>query len=179
MNALQEWQSFYVLVGSAAGALIGLQFVLMALIADLPVAASLGQAAGAFGTPTVVHFSAALVISASLSAPWRALGVPTAFCGAVGVAGAAYVLSTARLLTRQTSYRPDPSDWFFYVALPFAAYAIVAASGLAAALDARDGLFGLGAASLLLLLIGIRNAWDSVTYHVFVHRPSLRKSHRD
>ncbi len=35
MNPLLEWQSFYVLVGSAAGALIGLQFMLMALIAEV------------------------------------------------------------------------------------------------------------------------------------------------
>jgi len=30
-----------------------------------------------------------------------------------------------------------------------------------------EALFGVGAAVLLLLLIGIHNAWDAVTYHVF------------
>ena len=36
MPEFNEWESFYVLVGGAAGALIGLQFVVMTLIADRP-----------------------------------------------------------------------------------------------------------------------------------------------
>ena len=31
---LAQWQNFYVIAGSSAGALTGLQFVVMALIAD-------------------------------------------------------------------------------------------------------------------------------------------------
>jgi hypothetical protein len=31
-------------------------------------------------------------------------------------------------------------------------------------------LFGVGGAALLLLLVGIHNAWDAVTYHVFTRR---------
>jgi hypothetical protein len=34
MTALAGWESFYVIVGSSAGALIGLQFVVITLIAD-------------------------------------------------------------------------------------------------------------------------------------------------
>ena len=33
MTALSGWENFYVIVGSSAGALIGLQFVVMTLIA--------------------------------------------------------------------------------------------------------------------------------------------------
>jgi hypothetical protein len=36
MTALTGWENFYVIVGSAAGALIGLQFVVVTLIADSP-----------------------------------------------------------------------------------------------------------------------------------------------
>jgi hypothetical protein len=32
-------------------------------------------------------------------------------------------------------------------------------------------LYGVAAVILLLLLTGIHNAWDSVTYHVFVKPP--------
>jgi hypothetical protein len=31
-------------------------------------------------------------------------------------------------------------------------------------------MFGVAAAALLLLFIGIHNSWDAVTYHVFVNR---------
>jgi len=37
MNPLGTWQNFYVIVGSSAGALIGLQFVVMTLIANMPI----------------------------------------------------------------------------------------------------------------------------------------------
>jgi VIT1/CCC1 family predicted Fe2+/Mn2+ transporter len=33
-------------------------------------------------------------------------------------------------------------------------------------------LFAIGAAVLLLLFVGIHNAWDAVTYHVFVSKPT-------
>jgi hypothetical protein len=36
MKLLSEWANFYVIVGSAAGALIGLQFVVVTLIAERP-----------------------------------------------------------------------------------------------------------------------------------------------
>jgi hypothetical protein len=33
-----------------------------------------------------------------------------------------------------------------------------------------EALFGVAVAALLLLFIGIHNAWDAVTYHVFVKK---------
>jgi len=63
-------------------------------------------------------------------------------------------------------------DWLFHVLLPFASSAMLAGSALAARAHARPALFVAGAAALLLLFIGIHNAWDTVTYHVFVQRRS-------
>src|SRR3989442_3592050 len=62
------WESFYVIIGSSAAALTGPQFVVVVLGAE---ARSIGPEVGAFGTPTVVHFCAVLLISAILSVPWR------------------------------------------------------------------------------------------------------------
>ena len=72
LSPLAPWESFYVIVGSSAGALTGLQFVVIALIAEAEAAASMLEVR-AFGTPTVVHFCAVLFISAALSAPWHTL----------------------------------------------------------------------------------------------------------
>jgi len=58
-------------------------------------------------------------------------------------------------------------DWLFHVLLPFAAYSVLAAAAFAAGSHLTEALFGIGAAALLLLFIGIHNAWDAVTYHVF------------
>jgi hypothetical protein len=72
MSELKEWVNFYMIVGAAAGALIGLQFVVLTLIAERPPLRA-EEAGAAFGTPTVVHFGAALLLSAVLSAPWHAI----------------------------------------------------------------------------------------------------------
>jgi hypothetical protein len=51
MTATAGWENFYVIVGSSAGALIGLQFVVITLIADMPIAERGAQASSAFATP--------------------------------------------------------------------------------------------------------------------------------
>ena len=66
----------------------------------------------------------------------------------------------------QTAYRPVLEDWLFHVLLPLAAYAILAVSAYVAQSHARPALFLVAAATLLLLFVGIHNAWDAVTYHV-------------
>lgn len=172
MPEFAEWESFYVIVGSAAGALIGLQFVVLTLIAERP---QLGtpEAGAAFATPTIVHFSTVLLLSAVLRVPWHAIGAFAVVWGLVGLAGIAYAVIVARRMRRQDAYRPELEDWLFHLVLPIAAYALLALSALAAPSNARDALFGVGAAALLLLFIGIHNAWDAVAYYVFV---SMRNS---
>jgi hypothetical protein len=68
---------------------------------------------------------------------------------------------------QQGVYEPEFEDWLFHVVLPVAAYAILTLSAVAALSYAREALFGIGAAALLLLFIGIHNAWDGVFYQVY------------
>src|SRR2546428_12859120 len=72
MSEFAEWDSFYVIVGSAAGALIGLQFVVLTLIAERPPLRA-ADAGAAFAPPTIVHFGTALLLSAILRAPLPAV----------------------------------------------------------------------------------------------------------
>src|SRR5881394_636483 len=110
MPAFEEWESFYVIVGAAAGALIGLQFVVMTLLADKPQFAS-PEAGAAFATPTIVHFSAALLLAAVLRVPWHGIGVAAAVWGLIGLAGVVYIAIVVRRMRRQHTYRPDFEDW--------------------------------------------------------------------
>ncbi len=75
-------------------------------------------------------------------------------------------------------YEPEFEDWLFHVVLPVAAYAILALSALAALSHAREALFGIGAAALLFLFIGIHNAWDGVFYHVFLSKRGTDENRR-
>jgi hypothetical protein len=170
MTALAGWENFYVIVGSSAGALIGLQFVVITLIANRPVVTDQAQAGDAFATPTVVHFGAVLLLSVIANAPWLGLTSPAILWGVLGLIGVAYEIVVARRMRVQSIYTPQLEDWLFHVVLPFAAYATLAASAYAIRSSTALAMFGVGAAALLLLFIGIHNAWDGVTYHIFVNK---------
>jgi hypothetical protein len=174
MTALAGWQNFYVIVGSSAGALIGLQFVVVTLIADMPIARGQAQAGHAFATPTIVHFGAVLLLAAIVSAPWHGVATAAVFWGLLGLSGIAYEIIVVRRMRSQSVYTPEFEDWLFHVLLPFAAYATLAGSAYAASSNVDGALFSVGAAALLLLSSGIHNAWDAVTYHVFVQRQGQR-----
>ena len=168
MTALAGWENFYVIVGSSAGALIGLQFVVMALIADMPIARGQPLAGEAFATPTIVHFGSVLLLSAIACAPWHALTSAAVLWGLLGLTGFVYEIIVLRRMRKQTSYKPVLEDWMFHSLLPFATYALIAGCACTAPSRAQAAMFGVAAASLLLLFIGIHNAWDAVTYHVFI-----------
>lgn len=85
MSPLAGWENFYVIVGSSAGALIGLQFVVITLIADTPAARADDQASGAFSTPSVVHFGVMLFLSPLVSAPWGWLTPVAVLWGLLGL----------------------------------------------------------------------------------------------
>jgi hypothetical protein len=168
MPGFEEWESFYVIVGAAAGALIGLQFVVMTLIAERPQLAA-PEAGAAFATPTVVHFSTALLLSAVLRIPWPSITVGAIAWGLVGLGGVVYTAIVGRRMRRQGAYQPDLEDWFFHFVLPFATYAVLALAAFAARAHPHEMLFVVGAATLALLFIGVHNSWDTIVYNVFVH----------
>jgi len=169
MSELAKWGSFYVIVGSSAGALIGLQFVVATLVAARP-ALRVAEAGAAFATPTIVHFGTALFLSALLQVPWQSIVVVAVLWGIVGIGGIAYGAIVARRMQQQSIYQPELEDWLFYAGLSLAAYAMLALSPFAARNHTRDALFCVGSSALLLLFIGIHNAWDTIAYHVFVNK---------
>lgn len=168
MTELTEWDSFYVIIASAAGALIGLQFVVMTLIAENPPQDA-ERASAAFATPTIVHFSASFLVSALMRAPWPAFVYPAVLFGLIGGVGVVYCAIVARRMKKQAAYRPAFEDWLFHVVLPLMSYAMLASAAVAATGHTQGALFAIATAALLLLFIGIHNAWDAVAYHAFVN----------
>ena len=173
MPEFVEWESFYVIVGAAAGALIGLQFVVLTLIAERPHMRA-ADAGAAFVTPTIVHFATSLFLSALMRVPWQTISLSAILWGITGIGGVVYAVIVARRMRLQAAYKPQFEDWLYHVLLPIAAYAILILSAIAASSHTREALFGVGASALLLLFIGIHIAWDNVAYHVFVNRPETK-----
>jgi len=163
------WEGFYVIIGSAGAALTGLQFVVMSLGAEVNTGDD-GSATAAFGSPTIVHFGAVLLIAALVSAPWPTLASLGLALGLGGLVGCAYMLLVLRRVWRQTQYQPVLEDWLWHGALPFVAYFFLLLAALLLGPYPRLGLFVIGGSTLLLLFIGIHNAWDAVTYLALQHR---------
>lgn len=163
LSPFTAWESFYVIIGSSAAALTGLQFVVIALVAESQTKSSSREIA-AFGSPTIVHFCTVLLVSAILSAPWHTLSSPGVALGLCGIGGMTFSALVFRRAHRQTGYRLVMEDWLWHTAFPFLAYATLLASAVALPSHAAASLFLTGAAALFLLFIGIHNAWDAVTY---------------
>ncbi len=160
---LTPWASFYVMTGTSAATLTGLMFVVITVVRGQEAARS-RDGISTFSTPTVMHFCTALLVSATLVAPWKTLTFAPIAVGIVGVYGIVYVARVMLLTKRLTAYRADIEDWLWYNVLPLLAYA--ALLGGAAALRGwpATALFGIAGGVLLLIFIGIRNAWDVVTF---------------
>jgi hypothetical protein len=168
-SPLAAWESFYVIIGTAAAALTGLQFVVIVLSAEMNALGS-GSATSAFATPTIVHFCTVLFISGILTAPWPALASAGIALGGGGIAGFLYAAMVVRTARRQTDYAPVLEDWIWHGALPLIAYAAILVAAIFLQGASTISLFAIGAMTLLLLFIGIHNAWDSALYIALTRR---------
>ena len=168
VSLLTTWQNFYVIIGTAAATLTGLMFVVITLIAQIQVrVSSPSDGIGVFSTPNVVHFCTALLIAGLLSAPWQALWHASLLLGLVGLGGVSYVIIVLRRVRRQTDYQPVLEDWLWHTVLPLVSYTALVVAAIVLPGHPTPALFVIAAATVLLLFIGIHNAWDVVTYTAF------------
>ncbi len=175
LSPLATWQNFYVIIGTAAATLTGLMFVVITLSTRnrgrMP-----GEVLGAFATPTVVHFCAALLVAAILSAPWQVLWNAGLLLGLCGLGGVIYVIIVLLRARHQTDYQPVLEDWLWHTAFPLVSYTALVAAVIVLPGNPAPALFVIGAATVLLLFIGIHNSWDAVTYIVIQRSQPENKS---
>ena len=164
----ERWAEFFLLLGSASGALVGLLFVVTTLAAGMRGdRATLSQGAAYYMTPTLYHYTTVLVISAVATVPDLSGQVMAAILGFWSAAGAIYCAVMAVLL--RTQRLPDAGRWvdvFTYGALPALMYlGLIAAAWLAwRGADTAPEAIAIGL--VVLIVIGIRNAWDLVLFIV-------------
>jgi hypothetical protein len=123
-----------------------------------------------------VHFCLSLFVAAVLSAPWQGLATVMWLILATGLAGILYTLIALRRARRQTNYRPVAEDWIWHAILPMVAYVVLAVASLWIGKDPARALFPVGAAALMLIFIGIHNAWDAVAYIAIQAQPKRQDS---
>ena len=179
LSPLASWQNFYVIIGTAAATLTGLMFIVVTLLAGRSLRVSLSsEAIATFNTPSVVHFGAALLVSAILSAPWQAPWNAGFLLGLCGLGGVIYAVVIVQRTRRQSSYQPVLEDWLWHVIFPLVSYTTFLVAAIMLLVNPVPTLFGVGAAMLLLLFIGIHNAWDNVTY-ITVDLPNSQNKNQD
>jgi hypothetical protein len=163
---LQEWHDFYLLIGTASATLIGLMFVAASIGASYFTPEREGGLK-AFLTPTVLHFTAVLVTCLVALAPLRTSFSLGGLLAAEGITGLVYACRVWLHMRRggMTS-TIDLTDRGFYLFAPLLAYLLMAVAGVALSPRPGAALEILALALVLLLLIGIRNAWDMTVWVV-------------
>jgi hypothetical protein len=163
-SLLAEWDNFYVIAGSSAGGLTGLTFVVIALASDAKRINLRGLRV--YVTPTIVHFGAVLLLSGYLSMPHQGVLSLSLGFGAAGAAGIAYVAFIAAHIGRiSPTYAPVAEDWIWNVILPAIVYGTLLAVAAFIWRCPEQCLYAVAAALLLLMVIGIHNAWDIAVYN--------------
>jgi hypothetical protein len=179
---LAEWANFYVIIGTSAGALTGLTFVVITISGD-PVradsAATRLTGLRAFITPTAVHFGSALWISALLCIPGHTV-LSAAICiGATSIVGLIYSLRVLHLMAvMRAEYHPFLADWVWNIVLPVFAYLALLAAAFVMTPYPPLSLDIVAFATLLLLTIGIHNAWDVVVWFTTERHAHPGRTHR-
>ena len=176
---LSQWRDFYMLIGTAAATLTGLMFVVTTLIAGIDAHLStLNAAVSAFNTPTVVHFGTVLLLAGILSAPWQTFSSLGFLLGLLGLGMVFYSIIVLRRMRRVPHYQSTLEDWLWYMAFPLIANILLIVVAFVLPKNPSLALYIIGSAMMLLLLVGIRNAWDMVTF-LAVERAHSEKKSRD
>src|SRR2546423_9740800 len=142
-ETLLTWETFYIIVGSSAGALTGLQSVVMGFIAGSSARNEMGEV-DAFGTPTIVHFCAVLLVSAILSARWPELWEAATAVGICGLFGIVYTLIVMRRARRTRVFKPETEEWIWHAVLPLIAYLTLFFCASARPFREKPALFAVG-----------------------------------
>ena len=171
---LSAWQNFYMIIGTAAATLTGLMFIVTTLIAGIDARLStLNAAVSAFNTPTVVHFGTTLLLAGVLSAPWQTFSSLSLLLGLLGLGMVFYSIIVLRRMWRVPHYQSTLEDWLWYMAFPLLAHVLLIITAFMLPKNPSVALYIVGSVMMLLLLVGIRNAWDNVTFL------AIERSHAD
>ena len=125
-----------------------------------------------------MHFCVALLVAALRSAPWQTRWNAGLLLGLSGLGGVTYVVIVLRRARRQTDYQSVLEDRLWYTVFPLVSYTALVVATILLLGNTALALFVIGAVTVLLLFIGIHNAWDTVTY-VAVERSQPENKSQD
>ncbi len=170
IDTLKPWQNFYTLIGTASATLVGLLFV-AASVGSGVYTRDKDYALRVLLSPTVVHFSSILAACLVAMAPVHSWALTGALIGGQGVLGLAYALNVwRRSIVHGMMANFDFEDRLWYAIVPAFTYLFIIAAGWGFWRRSELGCQILAVGMCLLLLTGIRNAWDMTLWTVLRQR---------
>jgi hypothetical protein len=161
---LRDWSEYFFLIGSAAGGLIGLLFVIVTLTAGRERSA-LERGQKLYMTPIVFHLGGVLLLSGMAIAPPT---TPEALALTSGVIALIGLVSGTRIATGISRLPPTTSGgWFdvwWYGIIPAAIYVVLLTAAGGMWLLRGWAVAVMAGALMALLLTSMHLAWDLVTY---------------
>jgi hypothetical protein len=164
-DALQPWQDFFMLLGTAAATLTGLMFVALTFGSTL-LTRDTTQLARAFLDPIYRHFGQVLLTACVVMMPVLAPTFLAALLILVGVLRLINLRGVFRQYREAQRIHRDveASDWTLQIAIPVVCHLGLVATGVAFAMHARGAIVSLAVVTLVVLGIGIQGAWDLVEW---------------
>jgi len=162
----EHWDNFYLLIGGAAGSLIGLLFIVATITRGAQDPDSALRGASVYLSPVVLQLGMVLVVSALTAVPDASpavCSVIVALCALAGLAASGRVMFHLKIgkLFRSAHW----TDFWWYGAAAFVADLLLAGSAAAVWLASPGAAaHGVALSLVLILLLAIRNAWDLVTW---------------
>src|ERR1700729_604518 len=141
-SVFREWDSFYVIIGSAAAGLIGLLFVVVTLTSSFERERVM-RAIDNYTTPVAVHFALVLTICAGAMVPHLPLVATAALFGVCAIVGLVNAIKSC-VGIHQGIPGGEPlhwSDFWLYGVVPGALYIGLAAGALGLLTHAAWALF--------------------------------------
>jgi hypothetical protein len=157
---LTEWHDFFIVLGAAAGTLIGAMFVVISIASGMVRESELTSRI--FVTPTIFHLAFVLMGCAFTLVP----SVDRVSLGAgAGVAGIVFLGYAGRNVFHIVRRREVVwSDHLWYAVAPLLAYLLVIVGAVLVLKGVPGGIETLAIALALLVISGIRNAWDLILF---------------
>jgi hypothetical protein len=165
LELLHVWRDFFIVTATGAATLIGAMFVVVSIAVGI-LTRERAAASHAYLTSTVVHLGAVLLASLLTMAPSIDRFSFAAVLTGGGIVGVVYVGLLSRTVRR---FSVDWTDPLWYTALPVVGYLGIAGAGILGFVANFHAVEALAAASVLVLICGVRNAWDMIL--IFAMRP--------
>jgi hypothetical protein len=160
---LSEWHDFFIVIGAASGTLIGAMFVVVSIGSGIITRdrAAMGHL---FVTATIIHLATVLFACAAVLIPSLSREGFGILFGGAGLAGLIYSGRNCIGILRRVKVERVDHVWYGF--LPVAAYLTLCAAVALALAGRTEAIKTLAVALALLLVSGIRNAWDLILYFV-------------